>query len=437
MDKCKIYFFSFTKRIMLVLVSVLPNSFSAQAMDEIYAIVNKDPITRQEFESKMKMMTAQYNAFGKTLPPKKQFAKEILSKLIDSSLQLQLAEQNNITASKAEIKEAIAGIAFRNKISYSALRKSIINSGQSFEQYQDEIQSEIIISKLQQQIIRPPQITEQQVNEYIAAHGDQDRTVAYHIEDIKISLPDNASNNDVTVATSIAKTLVKSMSNTKEIRSVIEKVNDDKYPIMITDKGYQTQAEMPTPFAKVIKKIKKNSFSQPIETPNGIHILHLINTKNVEPESFVTQLHLHHILIKPDTIGGSFEEAKKQADVIYNKIKSGQDFSEIAKESSHDPKSAAKGGELGWNTIDELPPQLALAARNLKVNQVSNPVESPVGWHLLMIKDTKKVDVSKDIERKQALQHLYQKETKEQLDSWLSKLRHSAYIKVIKKELQD
>ncbi len=423
--------------ILIFLLSYFSFLRAGEPIDQIYAIVNQDPITKQEFDNKMDMISSQYIAFGKTIPPKKQLTKEVLSKLIDDSLQLQLAEQNNVTATSAEVKEAIAGIAFRNQMSFTELKKNIVNSGQSFDNYENEIKIELIISKLHQQVIRPIQITEQQINEYLTAHGKLDKSKAYHLEDIKISLPEDPSDNDITVATTIAKTLVKSTGKNKKIRDIIENINDDRYPIIIVDRGFQTQAEMPTLFAKEIKKIKKGSLSKPIETPNGIHVLHLITTKNVQPTSYVNQLHVHHILIKPDSLGGSMTEAKKEADKIYKTIKDGANFYEVAKDKSHDSNSAPKKGDLGWHTADDLPPQLALAVNNIKVNELSKPIESPVGWHLLMIKNTKKVDISKNLERKQALQYLTQKEHNEQLNKWLSQLKYSAYIKIMKKELQD
>lgn len=412
------------------------NTSALASVDEIYAIVNKDPITKQEFHAKKEYLMTKYKAFGKTPPPQKQFEREVLKELVDSSLQLQLAEQNGIEVYDIEVREAIAGVAVRNKVSYAELKRNIISSGQDFAAYKEEIRNELLMSKLQQQFIRPSQVTENQINEYLAAQGKQNKSTAYHLEDIRVSLPDDTSNDDLLRAKTIADRLIKEASNNK-IRNVIDKITDDKYPILISDLGYQPLNEMPIAFAKIVPKLKKGGLSTPIETPNGIHILHLIDTKPIEPTSFVVQMHIHHILIRPDSIGGSYDEAKKIAEQIAKDIRSGQDFLEAAKTKSHDTQSAPNGGELGWVTSEELPPTLALASLQLEKKKVSDPIESQAGWHLLYIKDTKKVDVSKDRERKQAMQILHQKEVADQLEKWLVKLRHTAYIKILKKELQD
>ncbi len=148
-------------------------------------------------------------------------------------------------------------------------------------------------------------------------------------------------------------------------------------------------------------------------------------------------MHVFHILIRPDSLGGSKDEALKSAKKIKAKINNSNQFTKIAKLHSHDADSAAKGGELGWSSADELPPQIGNVADQLKKNGISEPIESPAGWHIIMVKDTKKVDITKDVERKKANQILFQQEMEEQLNKWLDQLKFNAYIKIIKKELQN
>ncbi|MGA7384884.1 MAG: peptidylprolyl isomerase [Methylocella sp.] len=88
-----------------------------------------------------------------------------------------------------------------------------------------------------------------------------------------------------------------------------------------------------------------------------------------------TEIHARHILVATEG------EAKK----VWQRLKGGDEFATIAKEVSKDPGS--EGGDLGWFTKDRMVPEFADAAFKLEVGQVSDPVKSPFGWHIIEILD--------------------------------------------------
>lgn len=111
-------------------------------------------------------------------------------------------------------------------------------------------------------------------------------------------------------------------------------------------------------------------------TDDKLKVLYNERTKSPEDE-----LHARHILVKTE------EEAKE----ISKKLKNGGDFEAIAKEKSQDKSSGATGGDLGWFTKDKMVPEFSKTAFALKKGEVSAPVKSDFGWHIIKLEERRKV----------------------------------------------
>ncbi len=97
------------------------------------------------------------------------------------------------------------------------------------------------------------------------------------------------------------------------------------------------------------------------------------------------EFRLYHILIIPDEMTEAGDKrAQAQAESIKARIDAGADFGELAREFSMDPGSAPNGGDLGWVTRGMMVYEFEDAAFALDVNEVSNPVPTQFGWHIIM-----------------------------------------------------
>ena len=91
----------------------------------------------------------------------------------------------------------------------------------------------------------------------------------------------------------------------------------------------------------------------------------------------VEEVRARHILVEGE------EDAKK----IAARVKGGEDFAKIAKEVSKDPGSGAEGGDLGFFTRDRMVPEFAEAAFAIKPGEISNPVKSQFGFHIIKVEE--------------------------------------------------
>lgn len=128
------------------------------------------------------------------------------------------------------------------------------------------------------------------------------------------------------------------------------------------------------------------------------------------------EIRARHILV------GSKEEAQKIAD----EVKAGAAFEKLAKEKSTDKGSGANGGELGWFTKDKMVPEFAEAAYVLKKGEISGPVKSPFGYHIIKVEDRRALQVPSFEEMKESLQAEL---ANKMVQGYLEKILKSANIK--------
>jgi peptidyl-prolyl cis-trans isomerase D len=105
--------------------------------------------------------------------------------------------------------------------------------------------------------------------------------------------------------------------------------------------------------------------------------------KNAERFSKPEQVHARHILLKID--GKNEEEVKKQAEDLVKQLRAGADFAALAQKYSDDPGSKARGGDLGFFSKGRMIPEFEKAAFSLKVNEISDPIKSQFGYHIIQV----------------------------------------------------
>ena len=165
-----------------------------------------------------------------------------------------------------------------------------------------------------------------------------------------------------------------------------------------------------------------------LRSPAGFHIVQLADERSRNQATVVQQTRVRHILVKVNELT-SENEARAKIDRIRERIESGAKFEDQARLNSEDA-SSAKGGDLGWVSAGDLVPDFQAAMDRLKVNEVSQPVRSPFGWHLIEVMERRDQDVSKERQRDQARQALRQRKADEQFQEFIRQTRDRAYVEI-------
>jgi peptidyl-prolyl cis-trans isomerase SurA len=408
-----------------------PDHPQSQAIpvDKIVAVVNDDVITRHELDDKLEVVVKQLNKQGTPLPPPEVLEKQILERMVIDKLQLQFADETGVRVDDAQLDKTLQRIAQENQISSLAeFRTKLEQEGVDFKKFREEIRNEIIASRLRdREVDSKIVISENEIDNYLATQAKQPgRNEEYQLAHILVLVPEQASAEKIQASRKRAEQALEQLNGGAEFAQVAAGFSDDKDAMQGGALGWRSTDRIPSLFLDAIQKMQPGDVSPVLRSPNGFHIIKLLDKRSKDEPVVVTQTHVRHILIKtseavPET------EAKSRLLEIKQRIDAGEDFAELAKRYSEDG-SAAQGGDLGWISPGDTVPEFESAMNALQDGQVSDPVQTGFGWHLIQVLGRRNADVSEEQKRQQARAAIHAFKSDEAYQDWLRQLRDRAYI---------
>tara|TARA_B110000879_G_scaffold206985_1_gene289906 strand:- start:98 stop:1372 length:1275 start_codon:yes stop_codon:yes gene_type:complete len=402
-------------------------SVMAEPINKIVAVINDNVITSQELSEQVTRQQAQFKQQRVAEPNMKVLKTHVLKQMIDVEVQLQLAQSNGLEISDGQVDKTIKNIAENNKVSLQDMKKTILRSGETWKTYRDGIRKEVLLSTLQQKSVGQISVTSAQVNDYLKANKAQ-ATLQYHVEDLLITLPEAPSSDRLALTMKQASELMARLKTDLAFKSAEVTLPSGVVTIKSADLGLRSLAALPQMFAERVVSMKKGEITGPIRAANGLHMIKVTDIKGDFSPQMVTLFHVKHILLKSET-GVSSEQQKQTLNGLAKQLKQGKTFEELAKKYSKDFASAKQGGDLGWLHKGETVPEFERAFEALKSGQLSAPVKSSYGWHLIKLVGRKQVDDSKAFQKQKIKQALYQRKFGQAVEEWLVQLKAGAYVK--------
>ena len=398
-------------------------------LDRIVAVVNDDVITAIELDSEVANIKKQLLMQNTRLPSDAVLKKQILDRMILQRLQLQRAERVHIRVDDETLNRAINNIAAQNNLSISALRDTLEKEGIDYAGFRENIRKEIIINQLQQrQVFNRITITKQEIDTFLtnqslkgAIKGD------YNIAHILIALPEGANAEQIKQAKNKADEVIEKLKNGADFAQMAIAVSDGQQALEGGNLGWRSFDALPTLFSDWLRHQQVNSVSHAIRSPGGFHIIKLLGKRTNAEQHIVRQTHVRHILIGPNELTTS-DEARNRLLKIRERIINGEDFSKLAKLHSDDPGSAEKGGDLGWVEPGMMVPPFEKAYKELAVNQLSGPVKTRYGWHLIEVLGTRSHDNTDEVKRSKARDSIRARKSEPALQNWFRSLRDGSFI---------
>jgi peptidyl-prolyl cis-trans isomerase SurA len=247
------------------------------SVDKIVVIVNSSVITQNEVNRAMVSTKKQIAAMNAPLPSENKLKDTVINNLIDQELQRQLLKLANIKISEKEIDDAISNIAKHNNLSSAQLRQELIKSGGNFKQYREQIREQMAISRIQQQEVNSNiTVSDQEVNQFLKEYKkakQQDIPVQYHLQNILIPLPDDASSDAIQKAQEQAEQVLKKIRQGEDFNKAATEA-----ALQSSDLGWRRPTDIPAIFAATVKNMKAGEISEPLRAPNGFHLLKLVET---------------------------------------------------------------------------------------------------------------------------------------------------------------
>jgi peptidyl-prolyl cis-trans isomerase SurA len=415
---------------LLIASAPAASQASIQELDAIIAVVNDDVVVRSELDTEIDLILPQMQKAGTPPPPRPQLEKQVLDRLILKRLQAQRARDLGIQVEEATLNEALTNIAQRNGLSLEELQATLEAGGIRFADFREDTRSQIITSRLQnQEVVNKIQITDQEIDRFLERESSRlIEREQVRLQHILIALPENATPAQVQAAEAKATRLVARLRGGEDFAKVAASESDGRNALQGGDLGWFEMGAVPSLVSELAFTMAEGEISEPLSSPSGYHVIKLNEIKAATPAD-VIQTNARHILIRTNELV-SDDDAKRRLEQLRMRIVGGEDFAALARSNSDDTGSALKGGDLGWVNPGDTVPDFEEAMNALPPNGVSEPFQSPFGWHIVQVIERRNQDKEGEFMRLKAREALQRRKAEEATEEWLRQLRDEAYVEI-------
>lgn len=401
---------------------------ATEIIDQVVAIVDDDVIMASELSERVNAVTANLKARGIQMPPEDELIRETLDRLILESIQIQKGVRAGVRISDEQLNEAVQRIAAQNRMTLEQFRDALAQQGQSYDAVREQVRREMIIQRVQAgNVNQRIQITEQEVGNFMTTKEGQALTQAeYHLLHALLPLSPEASASEVAAAEAQVAAVMSRIQAGESFKEVIQSSNSP-YTFTGGDLGWRKLEDLPSLFTDVVPKMSEGQTADPVRSDSGFHIVFLEEIRGTD--QIVTQTKARHILVKPSEIMTD-DQARDLVAELRSRALAGEDFGDLAREYSEDIGSAQEGGELGWTMPGQMVPAFETAMAETAVDQISQPVRTQFGWHIIKVEGRREEDMSSQASRAKAMDYVHNRKYQEELDAWLRQIRDEAFVDI-------
>jgi peptidyl-prolyl cis-trans isomerase SurA len=399
-------------------------------LDRVVAVVNDDALTQFDLDEQKRAVLRQMKAQNVTPPPNDVLEKQLLERMIVEHALLQYAKESGVRVDDVQVERTIQRIAQENKMTNDDFRRAVEREGMSYAKYREEMRNEITIQRLREREVDSKlSVTDAEVDHFLATIAAQSGgDVEYHLAHILVLVPEQASPEQIDVRRRRAEEARAQLSNGTDFSQVAAGFSDAPDALKGGDLGWRAPARLPTVFADPVRTLKVGEASGVLRSSAGFHIVKVVEKRSRNEPTVVEQARVRHILVKVNEIT-SEAEARIKIDRIKERLDGGAKFEELAKLNSEDA-SSAKGGDLGWVSPGDTVADFEKAMNNLKPGEISPPVRSPFGWHLIEVMERRTQDITAERQRQEARQAMRQRKSEEAFQDWVRQMRDRAYVEI-------
>jgi len=400
-------------------------------VDRIVAVVNKDVVTYSELNEAVGMAQRQLERQGTAAPERALLERQMLERLILDKAQLQLARESGIRIDELSLDRAVERIAQSNNMTLADFRRALEGDGVSFDAWRNEVRQQMIMTRLRErEVENRVQVSDTEVDLFLEQQKNRPQeSEEFNVSHILVRVPEGASPERIRAARERAEKAVAEARSGESFARVAASYSDAPDALQGGALGWRTHERMPELFAEAVMKMKPGEVSEPLRSPAGFHIVQLLDKRGAGAEAPVVQTRLRHILIRTSDTVSEAEARRKLLDLRDRIVAGGADFGELARVHSDDG-TAARGGELDWVYPGDTVPEFERAFQELKVGEVSQPVRTPFGYHLIQVLERRTAEVNQERRRLQARQALRERKADEAYQEWLRQLRDQSYVEL-------
>lgn len=400
--------------------------------DYIVAVVNSEPITNNEVRARLLRTEQQMRQQGTQIPPRSELARLLMERLIVERAQLQLAKETGLQVSEAVVDDAVANVARQNQMSAEELRRRLEADGLPFSQFRSDLRNEILLNRLRDRELESrAKVSDQEVEQLIrdqAGGGTTPLAMELNLAQILVAVPENANAEQVAALQARAQLVAERARSGIDFAQLVREFSNVPGGSSDGQMGLRTPDRYPELFVNATQNLPAGGVAGPVRSGAGFHVLKVVEKKRAGmPGATVAETRARHILLRA---GPQLSEAAAVARLAEFKarIAAGQaDFAALAREFSQDA-SAREGGDLGWAGAGMFVPEFEERMNSLAPGQVSDPLVSRFGVHLIQVLERRNSTLSPREQREAVRAALREKKLEEEYVAWAQEVRGRAYV---------
>ena len=410
-----------------------PQAEVQQAADYIVAVVNSEPVTNSEVQRELQRLVQQMTQQRRPLPDRKEMARQVLENLINQKVQLQSASETGIRVDDAAVDQAVQNIARQNQMDVAELQRRIAQDGLVFSQFRAQLREQLILTRLREREVEPRvRVSDLEVDQYLRDQqtNTDPASTEINLAQILVSVPDSATAQQIAALQGKAQQALERARAGADFAALAREFSDATDRANGGQLGLRTADRYPPLFLEATQNLEVGAISAVVRSGAGFHVLKLLERRNAGlPPMTVTQSRARHILLR---VSPQLSEAAARDKLVEFKkrIEAGQaDFATLARDNSQDG-SAAQGGDLGWANPGMYVPEFEDVMGRLAPGQISDPLVSRFGVHLIQLMERRDTALSLREQREAVRAVLREKKLDESYVNWAQDLRGRAYVEM-------
>ena len=405
----------------------------ARSADYIVAVVNSEPITNNEVRAELLRLTQQLSQQGRSQPDSKELKRQVLERLINDKAQLQQARESGLQVDAAAIDQAEQNIARQNQMDAAELHRRIAADGVVLSQFRAQLRDQIMLTRLRERDVDSRvRVSDLEVDQYLHEQQNNSDPAAREINlaQILVAVPDSASPVQIEALQAKAQRALDRALAGEDFVALVREFSDASDSTNGGQMGLRTADRYPPLFLAATQSLGVGDIAELVRSGAGFHVLRVLENKHTGlPAMTATQSRASHILLR---LGPQLSEMAARAKLLEFKkrIVAGKvSFAALARENSQDG-SAAQGGDLGWAHVGMFVPEFEEVMNRLVPGQISDPLVSRFGVHLIQLNERRNVTLSPREQREAVRAMLRDKKLDEAYAIWAQDLRGRAYVEM-------
>jgi peptidyl-prolyl cis-trans isomerase SurA len=405
-----------------------PAAKNVVTVDRIVAVVNDEVVTQNELGERTRLVIAQLRRGGGQLPPPDALQRQVLERMINDLVQVQMARETGIKIDDATIDKTIQRIADDNNMSMTAFRQALERDGIRYARFREDMKNELMLSRLRErEVDNAVVVTDAEVETELArAARERGGDTEYRLQHILVTLPQQSTPEQTEARRRRALQALGELRKGTNFAEVSATYSDAPDALQGGNLGWRPAGRLPALFLDALDRIQPGEVTDILRSPNGFHIVKLLEKRGKEKAPAITQTRARHILLRTKE-GVNESDLRERLARLRERIVAGADFGELAKLHSEDG-TAAKGGDLGWISPGDTVPEFERAMNALKDGEISQPVQSPFGWHLLQVLERRNEEMTEERRKLVARQTVRARKADEAYQDWLRQTRDRAFV---------